>query len=172
MRVTETTLTGVKCIHPFVFKDHRGDYVETYNEQEYVNAGIEIKFIQDDISVSKKNVLRGLHGDEKTWKLVWCAFGELLLAVVNCDQTSPEYKKWETFVISDKNRMQVLIPPKFANGHLVLSDYGVFSYKQSTYYEANSQFTIRWDDPEVDVCWPEVDPILSQRDSAVTTFSF
>lgn len=164
IKVRDTKLKNVKIIEPDIFKDHRGEYVETYNETLYHESGITVKFVQDDISVSSKNVLRGLHGDSKTWKLVSCAYGEFMLAVVNFDKESPHYLGWETFVLSDRNRLQVLVPPKFANGHLVLSERAIFSYKQSSYYEPDTQFTIKWDDPKVGIAWPIKYPILSKRD--------
>ena len=167
MRVEKTGLIGVLKIIPNIFEDHRGIYVESYNREVYNDAAIDVDFIQDDHSISERNVLRGLHGDEKTWKLVMCPVGEILLAVVNCDKNSPEYFKWETFVISRENQNQILIPPKFANGHLVLSDFAMFSYKQSTSYEPESQFTYAWDDPRFGIDWPVKTPILSGRDSDV-----
>jgi dTDP-4-dehydrorhamnose 3,5-epimerase len=87
-----------------------------------------------------------------------------MLAVVNYDKESPQYRQWETFILSERNCQQVLVPPKFANGHLVLSDRAVFSYKQSTYYSGGTQFTVKWNDPEVGIWWPVKEPILSKRD--------
>ena len=86
------------------------------------------------------------------------------MVVVNYDQTSPQYKQWESFVLSDRNRMQVLVPPKFGNGHLVLSDEAIFQYKQSEYYHREGQFTVMWDDPELNIWWPIKQPIISRRD--------
>ena len=123
-----------------------------------------MKFIQDDISVSTKNVLRGIHGDQDTWKLISCLEGEFYLVVVNNDENAPQYKQWESFVLSEQNRIQVLIPPKFGNGHLVLSERAIFHYKQNTYYTPKGQFSIRWDDPEYNIKWPFENPILSERD--------
>ena len=165
MEVSAADLNGVLIITPpTVFNDFRGTYVETYNEKLYKEAGISVDFVQDDISVSGKHVLRGLHGDQDTWKLVSCLYGEFFLAVVNWDETSPQFKQWQSFTLSESNRLQVLIPPKFGNGHLVLSDRAVFHYKQSTYYNRAGQFTIRWDNPELNIPWPVKRPILSERD--------
>ncbi|MFA5276318.1 MAG: dTDP-4-dehydrorhamnose 3,5-epimerase, partial [Candidatus Omnitrophota bacterium] len=149
---------------PTIFKDHRGTYVEIYNEALYRQAGITVDFIQDDISLSSKNVLRGLHGDSKTWKLVSCLQGEFYLVVVNWDENSPQFKQWCSFILSAENKLQVLIPPKFGNGHLVLSEQAIFHYKQSTDYNRAGQFTIAWDDPELKIQWPISNPILSKRD--------
>ena len=160
----KSKLDGVLIIKPLVFEDHRGEYVETYNEKIFKENGIDIKFVQDDFSISEKNVLRGIHGDLKTWKLVSCPYGKFYLVVVNNDEKSKQYKKWTSFVLSDKNRWMVLIPPKFGNGHLVLSDTALFHYKQSTYYDPKDQFTIQWNDPNINFWWPIKNPMLSKRD--------
>jgi dTDP-4-dehydrorhamnose 3,5-epimerase len=165
MEVKKTKLDGVLLIKPpTVFEDFRGSYVEIYNEKLYQEAGVKVKFVQDDISVSAHHVLRGLHGDGVTWKLVSCLYGEFFLAVVNWDEKSPQYRQWDTFVLSDRNRLQVLIPPKFGNGHLVLSALAMFHYKQNTYYDRAGQFTIMWNDPRLKIPWPVENPILSKRD--------
>jgi dTDP-4-dehydrorhamnose 3,5-epimerase len=166
--VETTSLTGVKLIHPSTnFEDFRGSYVEIYNRELFQNAGINEDFIQDDISTSTKNVLRGIHGDQETAKLVSCLQGSFYLIVVNQDTDSPEFGKWESFTLSDKNRLQVLIPPKFGNGHLVLSDSAIFHYKQTTNYNRASQFTILWNDPRFNFWWPVKNPILSRRDEGL-----
>jgi len=166
MEVKKTRLDGVLLIKPpTIFEDFRGTYVETYNDQLYKEAGITVKFVQDDISVSKKNVLRGIHGDAATWKLVSCLYGQFFLVVVNWDESSPQYRRWESFTLSDQNRLQVLVPPKFGNGHLVQSHLAIFHYKQSTYYDRAGQFTIMWNDPTLDIPWPARRPILSRRDA-------
>ena len=166
MNVRKSILEGVMMIEPpTVFRDFRGTYVETYNEKLYREAGIDIDFVQDDISVSSKNVLRGIHGDDITWKLVSCLYGEFYLVVINWDKTSPQFGQWESFILSDKNRLQVLIPAKYGNGHVVLSDIAIFHYKQNTYYDRSRQFTILWNDPELNIKWPIDNPILSERDS-------
>ena len=164
IEVSKTDLDGVLQIRPHVFEDFRGEYIETYNEAEYMENGIDVKFVQDDISVSTKNVLRGIHGDATTWKLISCHYGQFYLVVVNCDKESADFGKWESFVLSDKNRMQVLVPPKYGNGHLVLSDMTIFHYKQNTYYDRSGQFTYKWDDKKFDIWWPVKNPVLSQRD--------
>ena len=166
MKVKKTGLDGVLVIEPpGIFNDFRGTYVETYNEAQYRAAGIDVDFIQDDISVSRKHVLRGIHGDSVTWKLVSCHSGKFYLVVVNWDKTSAQFGKWESFELSDENRLQVLIPPNFGNGHVVLSDMAIFHYKQSTYYDRSRQFTILWNDPGLNIRWPVSNPILSKRDS-------
>jgi dTDP-4-dehydrorhamnose 3,5-epimerase len=164
VKVSKTKLKGVLTIQLDAFKDFRGEYVETYNEALYKKAGITTKFIQDDISVSKKNVLRGIHGDDKTVKLISCLHGKFYLVVVNCDKQSKDFGKWQGFTLSDKNRLQVLVPAKFGNAHLILSGKAIFHYKQSTYYNPKGQFTYVWNDPLLKIKWPIKNPILSKRD--------
>ncbi len=164
--INDTNLKGVKKIlPPTIFEDYRGTYVEIYNEKIYKDNGITQNFIQDDISTSRKNVLRGIHGDDCTWKLISCLSGAFYLVVVNNDKDSDQYKKYESFTLSESNRVQILIPPKFGNGHLVLTESAIFHYKQSTDYARDKQFTIRWNDPNYNIRWPIENPILSFRDS-------
>jgi len=185
MRVEKTKLDDVLLITPDVFKDHRGEYVEIWNRKDYnpflnLYSGVwdgykSIKFVQDNISVSRYNVLRGIHGDYKTWKLVSCLSGSICLVVVNNMLDTPQYHEHTQFILSDQNHHQVLIPPGFGNGHYVMSHQAIFHYKQSTYYDPESQFTLRWNDPELDIDWPlgydpnststvPSNPILSNRD--------
>lgn len=166
MKVEKTSLPGVLQIKLEMFEDHRGRYAEIYNEKLYQEAGINVRLIQDDISVSTRHVLRGIHGDDSTWKLISCLHGKFYLVVVNCDKLSESYGKWQSFVLSETNGYQVLVPPKHGNGHLVLSESTIFHYKQSTYYNPKGQFTYKWDDPGLKIWWPTKDPILSQRDEA------
>jgi len=165
MEVSKTDLDRVLLIKPSTnFEDFRGEYVEIYNRAQLAATGITIEFIQDDISVSNYKVLRGIHGDDNTWKLVSCLYGKFYFIVVNNDPDSPQYRKWTSFTLSDKNRSQVLVPPKFGNGHLVLSEMCIFHYKQTTEYDRASQFTILWNDPAYKFWWPIQDPIISLRD--------
>ena len=164
MQISKTKLDGVLLLKPDVFEDFRGQYVETYNEQFCRDNGIDVKFVQDDISVSSRHVLRGIHGDAETWKLVSCMYGKFYLVVVNCDKESPNFGKWQSFVLSDVNRLQVLIPPKHGNGHVVLSETAIFHYKQNTYYNPKGQFTYIWNDPQLKIWWPVKNPMISQRD--------
>lgn len=165
MKVERADLEDVLVIDPPTnFRDFRGSYVELYNEPLYKKHGIIENFIQDDISTSKHNVLRGIHGDSTTCKLVSCLYGEFYLVVVNNNPDSHQYKKWQSFNLSDKNRKQILIPPKYGNGHLVLSEFCIYHYKQTTEYNRKDQFTIMWNDPEFNIKWPVKNPILSKRD--------
>jgi dTDP-4-dehydrorhamnose 3,5-epimerase len=165
METFPTTLDSVRLIKPpTIFEDFRGHYVETYNERLYREAGIDQHFIQDDISVSRRHVLRGIHGDDKTWKLISCLQGSFYMVVINNDPQSPQYRKWTSFTLSETNRLQVLVPPKFGNGHLVMSEQAIFHYKQTTDYDRSGQFTLIWNDPALNIWWPVQDPIVSVRD--------
>lgn len=168
LKVQKTALDGVLLIEPPTnFEDFRGEYVELYNRDLYHRAGITTDFIQDDISVSSRHVLRGLHGDAETAKLVSCLYGKFYLVVVNNDAASPQYRQWTSFTLSDKNRLQVFIPPKFGNGHLVMSDWAMFHYKQNSYYNRAGQFTLLWNDPALKLWWPIANPIVTRRDSGL-----
>jgi dTDP-4-dehydrorhamnose 3,5-epimerase len=170
LKIRKTPLDGVLVVEPLtVFEDFRGQYVELYNDPAYKAAGIAHRFIQDDISVSRQNVLRGIHGDRSTAKLVSCLYGAFYLVVVNNIPESPQYRRWTAFTLSDRNREQVLIPPGFGNGHAVLTETAIFHYKQTTTYERSSQFTLLWNDPELKIWWPVHNPIVSQRDSGAST---
>ena len=168
METLPTSLDSVRLIKPpTVFEDFRGHYVETYNKRLYHAAGIDQDFIQDDISVSSRNVLRGIHGDGKTWKLISCLQGSFYMVVINNDPLSSQYRQWTSFTLSESNRLQVLVPPKFGNGHVVLSEQAIFHYKQTTDYDRSGQFTLVWNDPALNIWWPVRDPIVSQRDQGL-----
>jgi len=164
LEVKKTELDGVLTIQPYVFEDFRGEFVETFNDKIYRDSGIDIHWVQDDISISSRNVLRGIHGDGVTYKLLSCLHGKLYFVVVNWDTESENFGKWESFVLSDVTRTQVLVPPKFGNAYLVMSDKAVFQYKQSTYYNRAGQFTYKWNDPQLNIWWPIKNPIVSMRD--------
>ena len=145
------------------FKDYRGYYWTSWKNNTIKN----IKFKHDKFSLSKKHVLRGLHGDYKTWKLVSCPYGKFLLVVVNCVKTSKNYLSWKSWILSHENGIQVLIPPYYANGHLCLSKKCLFHYKLSykgKYTDAKKQFSLKWNDPKLKIRWNIKNPILSSRD--------
>lgn len=164
MEFTKTRLNGVLLIKPDVYEDFRGSYTETYNQSQYKKNGVQADFVVDAYSVSSKNVLRGMHGDETTWKLIDCRYGRFYLVVLNFDQNSAQYGEWESFILSGENKWQVLVPPKFANGHLALTDAVTFHYKKSEYYNPKGEFTIRYNDPRFKIYWPSKTPLLSRRD--------
>ena len=148
---------------PDSFEDFRGELFTSYKKGDY-----NLDFNHDKVSISKKNVLRGLHGDSKSFKLITCLAGEVLLVVVDNRPESKNYLKWDSIILTSKNRKQVLVPPMFANGHLILSDEATFFYKWSydgDYPDVEDQFTLKWNDPKIGIHWPISKPILSKRDS-------
>jgi len=169
IHIEKTKLDGVLLIKPKVFEDFRGNYTMTYNQKEYLEAfkehGIkEVTFVEDDISTSSKNVLRGIHGDVNTAKLISCLQGKFYLVIVNNIPDHHQYGQWISFTLSESNRWQVYVPEGFGNGHLVMSDSAIFSYKQNSYYNPEGQFTLLWNDSKLNIWWPIKDPIISQRD--------
>ena len=165
MRIEATSLKNVLLIKPDVFEDHRGQFIETYNKKEFKKNGIDVEFIQDDISTAANNVLKGIHGDFVTTKLISCLYGKLYFVILDYNKDSEFFGVWQSFILSDKNRHQILIPPGFGNGFLSLKDDSIFSYKQSTYYDRSKQFTVKYNDGRFNIFWPCDKPILSMRDS-------
>ena len=154
----------VKVIANSAFSDDRGDLWTIWDNS---NFPCQLNFNHDKVSVSKKNVLRGLHCDNSSWKLITCLFGEIQLAVVNFRKGSEDFLKSDTIILSRENRLSVLVPPMFANGHLVLSDEAVFHYKWSylgDYPDVANQYSLNWADPKLNINWLCPDPILSSRD--------
>jgi dTDP-4-dehydrorhamnose 3,5-epimerase len=152
----------IKIFQPDSFEDYRGELYTLFKQEEH-----ELVFNHDKVSVSRQNVLRGMHGDSKSWKLITCLSGEIYFVVVDNRPESPNYLKWDSVILSEDNRIQVLVPPGFGNGHLVLSDKAVFFYKWSyegEYPDVRDQFTLKWDDSKVNIHWPINNPILSKRD--------
>ena len=160
----KTSLEGVFLVKPSVHEDSRGNFYETYNEKEYKEAGLTAVFVQDDVSKSAKGVLKGMHGDPGTYKLVQCTFGSVFAVVVNCDEVSKDFGKWESFILSDENKHQLYIPPMYGNGYFVLSRLAVYTYKQSSYYGQFQQFTYKYNDPRFGIKWPGQASIISERD--------
>lgn len=160
-------IPGLKVLTPPIFEDHRGQYVETFNIRDYRfhnGNGELLSWVEDDISCSKAGVLRGLHGDDRTWKLIQCLHGRIFLAVIDLRRDSPAYGRWQGFDLDDRERRQVLIPAGCANGHYAI-EACIFSYKQSHLYRgAEFQFTVRWNDPAFAIQWPCEDPVTSERD--------
>jgi dTDP-4-dehydrorhamnose 3,5-epimerase len=152
----------VKINQPDSFEDYRGE-LYTIFKQEYN----ELIFNHDKVAISRQNVLRGLHGDNKSWKLITCLAGEIYLVVVDNRPESPNYLKWDSVVLTSKNKKSVLVPPMFANGHLVLSQEATFFYKwaySGNYPDVQDQFSLSWNDPKLNIHWPINNPILSDRD--------
>ena len=167
-----TTLPGVLLIKRDIFEDHRGFYTQLYQQESYEeifqeHIGSNIMFLEDDIAVSSKHVLRGFHGDNRTWKLVTCLSGKFYIVIATC-KPGNDFGKWQSFILSEGNGHQLLVPPLHGNAYLVMSDSAIFHYKQSCIYKgAVEQFTYRYDDPRFNVWWPVKEPILSLRDDHV-----
>ena len=153
----------VKIFKPDAFEDFRGELFTIYEKGQFEN----LQFNHDKVSISRKHVLRGMHGDTKAYKLITCLSGEVLLVLIDNRPESPNFLKWDSIILTEKNRLQVLVPPMFANGHLVLSDFATFFYKWSyegDYPDIDKQFTIKWNDPKIGIFWPIDNPILAKRD--------
>jgi dTDP-4-dehydrorhamnose 3,5-epimerase len=170
MHVEKTNLPNVLLLKHECYEDHRGTYEELYNEEKFQKIcdeylGHRIDFREDNIAVSSQNVLRGLHGDDRTWKYVTCLVGKYFINVLNYDEKSEFFGKSQSFVLSEQNKHQLLIPPLHGHGYCVMSERAVFYYKQSCIYQGMAkQFTIRYDDPRFNLWWPIKNPILSYRD--------
>jgi dTDP-4-dehydrorhamnose 3,5-epimerase len=164
MKYYNGKLDGVKIIIPDVFEDYRGQYIETYDTEKYKEIIGDMVFVQDDISISRKNVLRGLHGNYKTAKFISVPHGAIYALIADNRPDSPTYKQWEAHTVTSQNRIQIYIPPGIGNSMLALEDMTVYHYKQNTHFEPGTQFTIQWNDPEWKFWWPISNPILSQRD--------
>ena len=162
MNFKQTRLKEVYINNLEFFSDKRGAVVETFVKKKFNK--FQIEFVQDIYSISSKNVLRGMHGDNKTWKLITLILGKAYIIIANNDKDSDQYKKWIYFNISDKKIKQILIPPKFALGYLTLSNKLILNYKQTTYYKNYKQFTIKYNDPSFKFKWPNKKFILSDRD--------
>jgi len=165
----ETSIEGVYIIEPTVFGDERGYFMETYQEKEFKEAGIDDAFVQDNQSKSKRGVLRGLHFQrtKPQGKLVRVIRGEVFDVAVDLRRDSATYGKWEGVTLSEDNKKQFYIPKGFAHGFLVLSDEAEFTYKCTDFYDADDEGGILWNDPEIGVEWPleGVDEIiLSEKD--------
>lgn len=163
MIIKDTKLDGVKLIIPDRFEDHRGTYMELYDSKNFQEVTNET-FVQDDISVSRKGVLRGLHGDWKTTKLVTVLKGAGYALIADNRKDSPTYKKWQSFTLSESNRNMLLLPAGIGNSILALEDNIIYYYKQNTHFVDGQQFTIKWNDPDWNFWWPIDKPILSMRD--------
>ena len=163
-----TEIEGVYIIEPQKFGDHRGYFMETYNESEFNKAGLNYKFVQDNQSKSKAGVLRGLHF-QKTHpqaKLVRVLEGEVFDVAVDLRKNSKTYGKWVGVVLSAENNKQFMIPKGFAHGFLVLSETATFAYKCDDFYHPEDEGGIMWNDETVNIIWPEVKEILlSEKDT-------
>ena len=166
MVIKEAKLDGVLIIEPKIFKDVRGFFLENFNNKRYSEIGIYKEFVQDNLSFSYRNVLRGLHFQNPVAqaKLVSVIRGEVFDVIVDIRQGSTTFGSWEGFILSEENKRQVYIPEGFAHGFVVLSDEAYFYYKCSEYYSPQNEHCIRWNDPDININWKVDSPIISNKD--------
>ncbi len=167
MEFIDTKIKDVKLIKPKIYGDPRGFFLETYHKDQYKKVGISYDFVQDNHSRSKKNTLRGLHYqlDKMQGKLVRVSNGSVYDVAVDMREGSPTFKEHVSFILSGENQYQLFIPPGFAHGFCVISDEADFEYKCTEFYNPNSEVGIMWDDPDLNIDWPIIDPIISDKDS-------
>jgi|TARA_R110000744_G_scaffold257616_3_gene373050 dTDP-4-dehydrorhamnose 3,5-epimerase len=155
---------GVKYYTPDVYTDFRGDLWTLWKAGE---SDFDMPFNHDKVSTSRKNVLRGIHGDKKSYKLITCLYGEIYFVTVDNRKESPTYLQWDWEILSDKNRTQVLLSPGIGNGFYVMSEESAFHYKWfygGQYPDVEDQFTIKWNDSRLNITWPTESPLLQLRD--------
>jgi dTDP-4-dehydrorhamnose 3,5-epimerase len=159
-----TEMEDVILIEPTVHGDERGFFLETFRENEMRKLGVDLDFVQENHSRSGSRVLRGIHLQRGQAKLVRCARGAIFDVAVDLRPDSPTYRRWEGYELDDVDHRQLLIPAGFGHGFCVLSDIADVVYRVSTYYDAELESGIAWNDPEIAIRWPVPDPILSERD--------
>jgi len=168
MKVTKTEIEGLVVIDPDCYGDHRGWFMETYNEAKMKENGIDVVFVQDNHSKSLvKGTLRGLHFQNNPMgqtKLVRCTKGVMLDVAVDLRKDSPTYKKWFSIELTEENKKQLFIPQGFAHGFLALSDDVEVQYKVDNLYSKEHDRGIRYNDPEIGIDWGDIDPVLSEKD--------
>jgi dTDP-4-dehydrorhamnose 3,5-epimerase len=173
MNIVTTDNPSVLLIEPKVFEDERGFFFESYNHQKFTERVGEVTFVQDNHSLSKKSVLRGLHYQlvKPQGKLVRVAAGSIFDIAVDIRKSSPSFGKWVGYELSSSNKRQLWIPPGFAHGFLVLSEVAEVLYKTTDYYYPQGERTILWDDPDLAIEWPLDDsPIISNKDASGKLF--
>jgi dTDP-4-dehydrorhamnose 3,5-epimerase len=167
MKVLETGLAGVILLEPTIFRDDRGYFLETYNNVRYEAIGLRETFVQDNISWSRKGVLRGLHYQHPRaqGKLITVLWGEVYDVAVDIRRGSPTYGRHVGTVLSSDNMRQMFVPRGFAHGFLVLSEGALFSYKCTEYYQPTDEGSVLWSDPDLQIEWPVSSPILAPKDA-------
>jgi dTDP-4-dehydrorhamnose 3,5-epimerase len=168
-----TTLDGVVLLEPVVHGDERGFLIETFREEDWRRAGVDVPFVQDNHSRSGQWTLRGLHFQTEPGqaKLVRCLRGRIFDVAVDLRRDSPTFGRWEGHELDDSSQRQLFVPAHFAHGFLVLSEIADVAYKLSSYYDPATEAGIAWDDPDVGVEWPlpeGVQPQLSERDRSAS----
>ena len=166
-----STVSEVIIIQPDIFKDDRGHFLECYRAQRYLDHGIPDRFVQDNLSYSRRGVLRGLHYQlrQPQGKLIYVAYGEVYDVAVDIRADSPTFGKWVGVTLSSKTPRQIYIPEGFAHGFCVTSSFAVVVYKCTDYYSPMEERGIRWNDPSLNIRWPLEKPILSDKDRAYPT---
>jgi dTDP-4-dehydrorhamnose 3,5-epimerase len=172
MKITSGPLAGLLLIEPQMFSDERGFFYESHRQPNYLEAGIP-PLVQDNISRSKRNTLRGLHFQSPHAQgiPVWVIRGKVWDVMVDIRRSSPTYRRWFGITLSDERPLQIYIPPGFAHGFCTLSDEADFCYKCTDFYSPGSEHGIIWNDPEINIPWPIANPILSTKDMAYPTLS-
>jgi len=173
LNIIPTTLTGCYIIEPTVFGDSRGYFMETYNQRELKEAGLDMEFVQDNESRSQQGVLRGMHFQYQypQGKLVRVTHGEVFDVAVDIRLDSPTFGQWVGVSLSGENNRQLYVPEGFAHGFLVLSEYADFVYKCTDYYHPEDEGGILWNDPDIGITWPidRIKPLLSDKDQKLKT---
>ena len=167
MKVTELAMPGLKLIEPRRFGDERGWFSEVWQDKRYREAGITETFVQDNLAMSTKGVLRGLHAQEPyaQGKLVQVFQGEVYDVAVDLRIGSPTFGQWHGVLLNDANALQFYVPPGFLHGYYVTSERALFGYKTTDIYSPESEFSVRWNDPDIGIKWPlDVEPGLSDKD--------
>lgn len=167
MKFIKGRLSGTYIIESDVFSDSRGFFLETYSKREFEKAGINLDFVQDNLSRSVKNTVRGLHYqiNRPQDKLVRAVAGEIFDVAVDIRRDSPTFGQWEGYILSAENKRQFFIPKGFAHGFCVVSASADFMYKCSDFYSPKDERGILWNDPDIGVKWPlDGEPVLSKRD--------
>lgn len=169
IKVERCDIEGLCVITPTAFKDDRGYFVETYNKNDFTEAGLDMEFVQDNQSKSSKGVLRGLHFQKEhpQGKLVRVLSGEVYDVAVDLRKDSKTYGKYFGVLLSDENKKQFYIPKGFAHGFVVLSDEAVFAYKCTDFYHPNDEGGLKYDDPDIGIDWPieGLNLIMSEKDT-------
>jgi len=167
MEIHSTKFNEVVVISPRIFQDPRGYFFETFQSERYKENGITCDFVQDNLSCSQKDTLRGLHYQHPCGqaKLVSVVRGEVLDVVVDVRKGSPTFGQWEAVRLSAENHRQLFVPTGFAHGFCVLSEDALFTYKCSDYYAPDAEHGIAWDDPDIGIAWPIERPLLSEKDA-------
>ena len=172
MEVVTTPIGGVTLIKPKVWGDSRGYFVETWQQQRYASAGIDLPFVQDNHSRSTYGILRGLHFQKTRpqGKLVHVSLGSVFDVVVDIRAGSPSFGQWYGVELTQDNQWQLWVPPGLAHGFVVTSEYAHFHYKCTEYYCPQDEGAIRWNDPDLGVAWPVECPLLSQKDTVAPSW--